>query len=399
MSSLAIDWSVLYASRAARVLPSDVRELMRLMRQPDVISFGGGVPDASLFPIEESAAAAARILSDPATGRVALQYSDSAGWFPLREWIAGYMTDRGAPCGPDNILITAGSQQALDLIGRLFLSPGDRAIVERPAYIGALRGFDACEASYGELAELGGRTEAKFAYVTPDFANPTGACLSRADREELLARAAASGVPLVEDGAYERLRYEGAADPSLLALAIAQSGDIETSGVIHVSTFSKMIVPALRIGWVAAPTAVIARLVLLKQAVDLHTSTLNQMLMLDLAQNCLDVQVERSIALYRARRDAVLAALDRHMPDGVAWTHPAGGLYLWVTLPETIDGADLARRALEEEKVAVVAGRAFYADRPVANTIRLAFPQTPEDRAEEGIRRLSRVVERLLARA
>jgi DNA-binding transcriptional MocR family regulator len=389
------DWSSLYASRASRIVSSDVRELARLMRQPDVISFGGGVPDASLFPVDAVAEASARILSSAASARVALQYSDSGGYSPLREWIAGYMSSRGARCGADNILITAGSQQALDLIGRLFLSPGDRAIVERPTYIGALRGFDACEADYGGLAELGSRTSAKFAYVMPDFRNPTGACIAGNERTALLDAAARSGVPLVEDGAYERLRYDGAHLPSLIALAILREGDIERSGVIHVNTFSKMIVPALRVGWIAGPAEVIRRLTLLKQAVDLHTGTFNQMLILELAQNILDSRIEAACDLYRRRRDAVLEGLARHMPSGVTWTRPEGGMYLWVTLPAAIDGAELARRALMEEKVAVVAGKSFYARDPAADAIRLAFPQTGEARAREGIRRLASLIGRM----
>lgn len=389
-----MDWPALYASRAARVVPSDVRELMRLMRQPDVISFGGGVPDAAVFPLEAAAAASAKILGDPARARIALQYSDSAGWMKLREWIAAYVSGRGAPCGPENILITAGSQQALDLVGRLFLSPGEQVLVERPTYIGALRAFDACEASYGPIEQLGS-IPAKFAYVMPDFRNPTGTCLSLDERTALLDRAARAGVPLVEDGAYERLRYDGVADPSLLALEIAGAGGIERSGVIHISTFSKMIAPSLRIGWVAGPTEVIRRLTLLKQAVDLHTSTFNQMLMLELADSVLDAQVERSCRLYRARRDAVLAALAQHMPAYVSWTRPDGGMYLWLALPEAIDGAEFAQRALAEEKVVVVAGRAFYPADFIPNTIRLAFPQTPEERAAEGIARLAALLRRM----
>jgi DNA-binding transcriptional MocR family regulator len=389
-----MDWPALYASRAARILPSDVRELARLMRQPDIISFGGGVPDASAFPLEATAAASGKILGDPAQARVALQYSDSAGWLPLREWIAGYMSGRGAPCRPENILITAGSQQAIDLIGRLFLSPGERVLVERPTYIGALRGFDACEAAYGSLEEMDSAS-AKFAYVMPDFRNPTGTCLSLDERTALLDRAARCGVPLVEDGAYERLRYDGLPDPSLLALEIAGAGSIERSGVIHISTFSKMIAPSLRVGWVAGPSEVIRRLILLKQAVDLHTSTFNQMLMLELADTVLDAQVECACRLYRSRRDAVLAALARHMPADVTWTRPDGGMYLWLTLPRTIDGAAFAERALAEEQVAVVAGRSFYPGDPVPNTIRLAFPQVSEERAAEGVARLAGLLRRM----
>jgi DNA-binding transcriptional MocR family regulator len=392
------DWPSLYASRAARVMPSDVRELARLMGQPDIISFGGGIPDPAVFPLEDVAEAAQRILGDPAKARIALQYSESGGYRPLREWLANYMAGLGAPCGAENILITSGSQQGLDLIGRLFLSAGDRALVEAPTYIGALRAFDACEATYGTVAELAATDApaAKFAYLMPDFQNPMGTCLTRDERLALLDRAMARGIPLVEDSAYEKLRYRGEAVPSLLALDIERSGGIEQSRVIYTSTFSKVIVPSLRVGWVVAATPVIHRLTLLKQASDLHTSTFNQMLMLELAGRILDARIPVVNALYSRRLDAVLAALEAHMPSGVTWTRPDGGMYIWVDLPEGVDGAELAMTALRDEKVAVVSGRSFYPANPKLNTIRLAFPQTPEDRAGEGIARLAGVIRRMI---
>jgi hypothetical protein len=238
-----IDWPALYASRAGRIVSSDVRELARLMGQPDVISFGGGIPEPSLFPREAVAAASQRILGDAATARVALQYSESGGHRPLRLFLAGYMAGQGVPCSIDNILITSGSQQGLDLIARLFLSPGDRALVEMPTYIGALRAFDACEASYGPI---GGEAyiPAKFAYAMPDFQNPMGTCLTREERLALLDWAAARGLPLIEDSAYERLRYSGQPVKSLLALDVERAGGIENSRVIYTSTFSKLIVPS-----------------------------------------------------------------------------------------------------------------------------------------------------------
>ena len=392
------DWQSLYASRVARIQSSDVREQARLMGQADVISFGGGIPDPAVFPHEDIAEVAHRILIDPASARVALQYSESGGYRPLRDWLAAYMGGLGVPCAADNILITSGSQQGLDLIGRLLLSPGDRALVEAPTYIGALRAFDACEATYGMIGELAdpAAPPAKFGYLMPDFQNPTGTCLTRGERLALLDQAAARGIPLVEDSAYEKLRYEGEPVPSLLALDAERSGGIDNARVIYTSTFSKVIVPSLRVGWVAGPAQVIHKLMLLKQACDLHTSTFNQMLMLDLADRILDARIGVVNGLYRRRRDAVLSALSAHMPAGVTWTRPQGGMYIWVTLPPAIDGTELARRALLEEKVAVVAGRSFYPANPQFNTIRLAFPQTREDRAGEGIARLAGLLRRLI---
>src|SRR5215469_6252450 len=203
------DWQSLYASRVARIQSSDVREQAHLMGQADVISFGGGIPDPAVFPHEDIAEAAHRILIDPSKARIALQYSESGGWRPLREWLAGYMGALGVACGPDNILVTSGSQQGLDLIGRLLLSPGDRVLAEAPTYIGALRAFDACEATYGAIEDLAdpAAPAAKFGYVMPDFQNPMGTCLGREERLQLLDRATARGIPLVEDSAYEKLRY------------------------------------------------------------------------------------------------------------------------------------------------------------------------------------------------
>jgi len=384
------DWPALYASRASRILSSDVREQARLMGQPGIISFGGGIPDPAVFPVAALAKASQRILANPATARTALQYSESGGYRPLRDWLAAHMGSLGVACGPDNILITSGSQQGLDLIGRLFLSPGDRVLIERPSYIGALRAFDACEASYGDIAELDdpAAPAARFAYLMPDFQNPMGTCLALEERLAVLDRAAARGVPLVEDSAYERLRYDGDPLPSLLAL--------DSARVIYTSTFSKLIVPSLRVGWVVGPAEVIHKLMLLKQASDLHTSTFNQMLILDLAERVLDSQIALVREVYKRRRDATLAALATHMPRDVAWTRPPGGMYLWVTLPPGIDGGDFAGRALLEEKVAVVAGKSFYAFDPEPNTIRLAFPQTPDDRIDEGIGRLAGLLRRMI---
>ena len=393
-----IDWQALYASRVSRIRSSDVREQARLMGQADVISFGGGIPDPAVFPYEEAAEAAHRILIDPATARIALQYSESGGYRPLREWLVGYMASLGVTCMIDNILITSGSQQGLDLIGRLLLSPGDRALVEAPTYIGALRGFDACEATYGTIAELAdpAAPPAKFGYLMPDFQNPMGTCLTREERLTLLDQAGARGLPLVEDSAYEKLRYEGEPVPSLLALDAAREGGIDNSRVLYTSTFSKVLVPSLRVGFVVGAAPAIHKLMLLKQACDLHTSTFNQMLMLDLASRILESRIGVVNALYRSRCNAVLEALQAHMPTGVTWTKPQGGMYIWVTLPKSVDGGELARRALQEERVAVVSGKSFYPNDPEPNTIRLAFAQTPESRAGEGISRLAGLIRRMV---
>ena len=395
---MTTNWTQRYASRMSGMVPSDIRELAKAMRQPDVISFGGGIPEPALFPHEVVADSFQRILGDAKSARIALQYSESGGYMPLREWLAGYMGSMGAPCGADNILITSGSQQGLDFVGRLLLSPGDTVLVEMPTYIGALRAFDACEARYGALPGPGNPTPvpAKFGYLMPDFQNPQGTCMTLAEREDLLDRAAALDLPLLEDSAYEKLRYEGTPVPPLIALEAKRAGGIDNGRVIYTGTFSKTIVPSLRVGWLVAPAPVIAKLILIKQAADLHTSTLNQMVMMDLAQRMLNEDHLGMIrSAYKRRRDVTLAALQAHMPPGATWTKPEGGLYIWVTLPPGVDGTAFAAKALTENRVAVVSGKSCYAMNPVANTIRLSFSLIPEDKAEEGIRRLAELLRRI----
>lgn len=394
-----MDWTRHYATRAARMGASEIRELLKLLGNPEVISFAGGIPDPALFPQAAIAEAHAAIMSDPTLEAAALQYSVSEGYAPLREWIAGYMASRGAACRAENILITSGSQQALDFLGKLFVSPGDAILVSRPTYLGALQAFSAYEPVFAPLPRRGDNAapaagggadgiRRAFGYVMADFANPTGQTMTRTEREELLDAAAAMDVPLVEDAAYEALRYDGEALPSLLALDIARQGGIEASRVIFCGTFSKTVVPGLRLGWIAAPAEVIRRLVLVKQASDLHSPSLAQMVMDRVVRQHLPHGVEKIRNTYRGRRDAMLAALTRAMPQGITWTRPEGGMFIWVTLPARMDAAALLPRAVEEAKVAYVPGNAFHDDRSGANTLRLSFSLNGEGTIAEGIGRL-----------
>jgi len=393
----------IFATRASRMKASEIRELLKLLDQPGIISFAGGIPDPSLFPAAEFAAALTRALSD---GRAAqsLQYSASEGHAGLRDWIAGQMAMIGVPCGRDNILITSGSQQALDYLGKLFLSPGDTALVGWPTYLGALGAFNAYEPRYDKLDAGSNRTpedyaqaagaaggRVKFAYLSPDFANPTGVTLDKAGREALLDLTDALDCAVIEDAAYQALRYDGEPVPPILALDIARKGDIEACRTIYCGSFSKTLSPGLRLGWVCAATPVIRQMVLLKQAGDLHSATLNQVAMLDVAQG-FDGHVTRVRALYRARRDAMLSALAQHMPAGVTWTKPEGGMFVWVTLPEGMDGAALLERSLAQEKVAFVPGAAFFPDGSGRNTIRLNFSSPTEAMIEDGLARLGRLI-------
>jgi DNA-binding transcriptional MocR family regulator len=396
---MPLDWVSHFAPRLRQAKVSAIRELLKLLDDPAIVSFAGGIPDPDLFPREELAAAAQRILGDPQRAAVALQYAPSEGYAPLRRFIARTMAERGVPCAIENILITAGSQQALDFIGRLFLSPGDTVLVARPTYLGALQAFSAHEPAYGKLPAIGeaASRRAKFAYAIADFQNPTGESLTLAERQDLIANTAALGLPLVEDAAYDQLRYGGAALPSLLALDAARAGGIDEGSVLYCGTFSKTIAPGLRIGWIAAPRPVIDKLVVIKQASDLHSSTLDQMVLHEVAATIGPDHLAAIRRTYRSRRDAMLGALEEFFPAACRWTRPEGGMFIWVTLPEQLDAEDLLRRAIEEAKIAFVPGTSFHADGSGRNTLRLNFSLNSEDVTISGIRRLGTVVERALA--
>lgn len=394
-----------FAKRIGRMKASEIRELLKLLDQPGMLSFAGGIPDPALFPAEAFAEAFQSALT-PEHQAQALQYSISEGYLPLRQWIAAHMAEMGVTCAPENVLITSGSQQALDYLGKLFLNPGDTALVGWPTYLGALAAFNAYEPRYDRLrpgdnqppeayaaaAEAaGGRV--KFAYMSPDFANPTGVTMTRAERVAALQMAEALDAAVIEDGAYQALRYDGEAVPPMLALEQEQKGgDLDACRTIYCGTFSKTLSPGLRVGWVVAATPVIQQLVLMKQAADLHSATINQIATHQVAERLFDDHVASLRAVYMRRRDAMLAALEAHMPEGVTWTRPEGGMFIWLTLPERISGAALLERALAQEQLAFVPGQAFYADGSGANTLRLSFSNSNETMIAEGMARLGRVL-------
>jgi 2-aminoadipate transaminase len=310
-----------------------------------------------------------------------------------------------------DILPTSGSQQALDLLGKVFLDPGDHVVVERPTYLGALQAWRAFEAGFAvaDTDQEGMvpdslpphfRGGPKFVYTLPNFQNPTGATLPLERRRELVRQADHYGVPIVEDDPYGQLRYRGTHLPPLFAVdAGARRGRRGEGNVIYLSSFSKTLAPGLRLGWIVAPREVVERLVLAKQGADLHTSTLVQLLAHEVSRRgFLDRHVRRLRALYHSRCDAMLAAMSRHFPAGVRWTRPHGGLFVWAALPPGLDATEVLHVALVE-KVAFVPGAAFYAGEPQRNTLRLNFSNAPEDRIEEGIRRLGHVLGQMLAAA
>nr|WP_251363687.1 PLP-dependent aminotransferase family protein [Epibacterium ulvae] len=387
---------------------SEIRELLKLLNRPGVISFAGGIPDPALFPNDALATAGEGALSGPAAA-MALQYSVSEGYLPLREWIVGHMARLGVTCDVENVLITSGSQQALDYIGKLFLSPGDTALVQWPTYLGALGAFNAYEPRFDRLHPQDNRSvkdiiaaaqaegsQVKFAYVTPEFANPTGVTLTREERLNILHRAADLGAMVIEDAAYQGLRYDGDSIPPILALEQEQQEDMDKCRTLYCGTFSKTLSPGLRVGWVVGARSVVDQMVLIKQASDLHSSTLNQMMVTEVVTQDFDAHIERLVASYGARRDEMLKALDQEMPEGVEWSHPEGGMFIWLTLPEQLDGAEVLKWALDHLNVAFVPGQAFFADGSGSNTIRLSFSCASAEQTQVGIKRLGQAIRHFL---
>lgn len=404
-------WEQRFAQRTQRLKSSVIRELLKFTQQPSIISFAGGLPAPEYFPIARFEEASARVLS--LQGVAALQYGPTEGYLPLRQLIAEQMVGQGIKVTPDNVLITSGSQQALDLIGKLFINPGDCLLVEQPTYLGALQAFNAYQACYYAVPmddegmitahleeEL--RVGPKFIYALPNFQNPSGATMTLERRTELLRKAGDYGVPVIEDDPYGQLRFEGENLPALAALdAQMASGhsDGYTGDVIYLSTFSKLLAPGLRVAWVVAPRAVINRLVQLKQGTDLHTSTFTQMMVYEAAKDgFLEEHVQLLRQVYRERRDVMLAALDREFPPEAVWTQPQGGLFLWVRLPDSVDIDTLFHAAVEDE-VAFVPGHAFYVEGVGQPAMRLNFSNAQPEQIEEGIRRLGRAIKRVLGEA
>jgi 2-aminoadipate transaminase len=406
---MSTPWAHRFAQRTKAVKSSTIRELLKLTQRPEVISFAGGLPAPDVFPVERFETACHRVLE--AKGPMALQYSASEGYTPLREYLAQKMAKYGIMAGPENVLITTGSQQALDLIGKLLINPGDRILVEAPTYLGALQAFNVYGAEYvsvavdhdglrtGELEDAL-RSGPKFMYVLPNFQNPGGVTLCEPRRHELVLLADKYGIPIVEDDPYGQLRFEGEHLPPLLVLDRdnLRRDDGKLGNVIYLSTFSKTLAPGIRLGWIVAPPDLISKLVQFKQGADLHTSTFDQMVAYEVVHDgFLDEHVKKIRAVYRERRDVMLAALTEYFPPEVTWTHPQGGLFLWVTLPEGFDMEHLFQAALREN-VAFVPGDCFYPGADAGRRhMRLNFSHSTPQQIREGIRRLGLAVAREMA--
>ena len=398
-------WENRYAQRTQRMGSSAIRELLKLTEKTDIISFGGGMPAPDVFPVEDFADACQRVLRD--MGPQALQYGTTEGYQPLREMIARHTRRYGINVTPDNILITSGSQQALDLLGKIFINRGDRILVESPTYLGALQAWSAYGAEYvavpadsngmvTEALEEKLRAGPKFIYALPNFQNPTGVTLSLERRHQLVEMADRYGVPIIEDDPYGQLRYEGEHLPAVVVLDGEYRGCPEnpySGNVIYLSTFSKTLAPGIRLAWVIAPQEVIRKLVQAKQGADLHTATFNQIVAYEVAKGgFLDRHVNMIRRIYKERRDVMLAAMDSYFPSGVDWTQPQGGLFLWGTLPENINSADVLKIAIEK-KVAFVPGAPFYPCGGGNNTMRLNFTNATPDKIREGIIRMGKAIQ------
>lgn len=405
-------WSDRYALRARGMTSSAIRELLKLIEDPEIISFAGGLPAPEVFPSAQVEAAAQRVLAEHSA--TALQYGATEGYLPLRELLVRHMARYGILVTPANVLVTSGAQQALDLVGKLFVNPGDHLLTEEPTYLGALQAFNAYQAQYltVPIDDDGMRTDRleealrggpKLLYVLPNFQNPGGVTLSLERRRRLIELASRYGTPIVEDDPYGQLRYEGEHLPPLARIdaeyhGSARRGQPFRGGVIYLGSLSKTLAPGLRIGWIVAPEGVVTRLVQMKQGTDLHTSTFGQMVAYEAARGgFLDRHVRRVREVYGERRNAMLAALERHFPPGVRWTRPQGGLFLWATLPAGSDTSALLPAALKE-KVAYVPGASFHPSGGGKNTMRLNFSYARPEIIEEGIRRLGGVVARNLSR-
>lgn len=387
---------------------SEIRELLKLTRKPGVISFAGGLPNPGLFPADELKEAAVRVLEKEAD--IVLQYGPTEGDNRLIEYIVKWMKeDEGAEINEENILIVSGSQQALDLVAKVFIDPGDPIIVGLPSYLGGLQAFSSYRARMigVKVDKQGMDVEAvenilkrqrergekiKFIYVVPDFQNPSGVTMTLERREKLLALCYEYETIVVEDSPYRELRFEGDSIPMV--------GAMDKKGyAFSIHTFSKILCPGMRLGWVIANKAIMDKLVMAKQPSDLCTSPFTQAVVSEfLSRNQFKSHIQKIVRVYKRKRDVMLAALERYMPGGemIEWTHPQGGLFLWVTLPKKVNTENMFLKAVDKG-VAYVVGSAFHFDRSGKNTMRLNFSFPSEGQIEEGIKRLAEVIKNELS--
>ena len=379
------------ARRTERMNPSVIREILKVTERRGIVSLAGGLPAPDGFPVEAMREATARVLRD--NPREALQYASSEGFAPLREWVAAEMGAQGLHVDASQVLVTTGSQQGLDLAGKVLIDAGSTVAVESPTYLGALQAFAPYEPEVvtvpcdddGPLPEsLGVATGARFFYTIPNFQNPSGRCMSEGRRAALVDAARAAGLPIVEDNPYGDLWFE-AAPPASLASRWPE-------GTVYLGSFSKVLAPGLRLGYVIAPAVLMPKLLQAKQAADLHTPGFNQRVVFEVIKDgFLRDHVPTIRARYKAQRDAMRAALEAYMPAGCSWRVPVGGMFFWVELPEGIDATALLPHAVALG-MAYVPGAAFFANDARANTLRLSFVTARPAEIERGIALLAQAL-------
>lgn len=389
-----IQWH--FSERAQQLQSSFIREILKITQRPEIISFAGGLPSPATFPVERMKEAYDKVLTD--NGRVALQYGPTDGYPPLREWIANYLSTGGSKIVPEQILMVSGSQQALDLLGKVLIDEGSRVLVETPSYLGALQAFSVYRPEFKSVdtddhglvpSSIEAVAQgARLLYSLPNFQNPTGRTLSVERRRELVETCARLGLPLIEDDPYGALSYKGEPMPRMVAM--------NPDGVIYMGSFSKVLTPGIRLGYVCAPLPLVRRLELAKQAADLHTAQITQMVVHEVVKDgFLDRHIPTIRELYGNQCQVMLDALAEHFPAEATWTRPEGGMFIWVTLPKQIDALKLLDQAIAA-RVAFVPGAPFYANEAATNTLRLSFVTVPPERIREGVAILGKLIKDML---
>jgi len=402
-----LDWESYLATRTERMESSAIRELLKITQNPEIISFAGGLPAPEFFPLREVEEACCYVTKK--MGEEALQYSATEGYRPLKEFLAHSMHKYGVPANPENVLLTNGSQQALDLLGKIFIDPGQFVLTGRPTYLGAIQAWNAYQArfhtvnldeqgmivselehAYEKVIQDSGRPPA-FIYVLPNFHNPAGTTLPQERREKVAELATELDLPVVEDDPYGELRYEGEDIPPICSMIPERT--------IYLGTFSKTLAPGLRLGWIVCPEKLMSRFVQAKQGCDLHTGTFVQYVANDICQRgILKPHVKRLQERYRERRDTMLDAMAEFWPQGASWTRPHGGLFLWAQVPEHIDTLQFLKERAVKEKVAYVPGVHFYPNLDGGrHAMRLNFSYADPDTIVEGSRRLGRALKKGLS--
>jgi 2-aminoadipate transaminase len=385
-----IEWK--FSERAEQLQSSAIREILKVTMRPEVISFAGGLPSPETFPVDRMRAAFDKVLSE--NGKSALQYGPTDGYAPLRQFIADFLSTADCAISAEQVLMVSGSQQGLDLLGKVLVDEGSKVLVETPSYLGALQAFSVYRPEFVSIemdehgvipADLEAKGQgAKLFYALPNFQNPTGRTLSIERRTQLVEVCARMGIPLIEDNPYGDLCYQGEPLPKLL--------NMNPNGVIYMGSFSKILTPGIRLGYVVGPAPLIRKLEQAKQAADLNTATLTQMVVYEVIKDgFLKEHIPTIRSFYAAQCDFMLAAMSKHFPESVTWTRPEGGMFIWVTLPKHIDSKELLEEAVLNN-VAFVPGGPFYANAPETNTFRLSFVTVSPEKINEGIEKIGQLI-------